>query len=426
MSPDEASYADRLFLASLRHRLSRPLAQRAVQKAARLLSLAPGQSLRDIRESHDPLMRAHAFGQEQSLLARVLSEVTDLLGSRLDKLPERRRPHYTPHQRWRILEIRRLLAFSAEEIATLFRVSTGTILRWEAETAREPGKDTIGSLLKPTPPIRRYADVVHHVVQTMDRLGFQGAKTIAATLARAGWRLARETVRRYRHEPSVAPSPQARHRTRSSEIPLKARGPYDVWLLDLTRVKSLFGLQSFQIAAVLDAFSRAPLVLRVFGFEPTADDMAALVRSAVRRHGRPRHIVSDQGTQFTGRPFHDTLARYQIQHRFGAIGRSGSVALIERFWRTLKEALRLPFFRPLTQADLEARLAYAVLHYTFHRPHQGLAGATPAEVLFGWPHTATRAVPPPRASRGTPSHAPPLAVAFLDPDLRHPILVKAA
>ena len=182
MTPDSTlSYADRLFLACLRHPLGKPVAQRAVQKAARLLSLAFGQSLRDLRESPDPLMKAHALGQEQSLLARILADVADLLGSRLDKLPERRRPHYTPHQRWRILEVRRLLAFSAEETATLFRVSTGTVLRWDAE-GKEPGKQTVGSLLKPTPPITRYADVVRHLVQTMDRLGFKCAETIASIL----------------------------------------------------------------------------------------------------------------------------------------------------------------------------------------------------------------------------------------------------
>jgi hypothetical protein len=39
----------------------------------------------------------------------------------------------------------------------------------------------------------------------MERLGFTGAGTIATTLARAGWRRARETVRRYRHRPPVRP-----------------------------------------------------------------------------------------------------------------------------------------------------------------------------------------------------------------------------
>jgi transposase InsO family protein len=184
------------------------------------------------------------------------------------------------------------MAFSAEETAALFRVSTGTVLRWEIEAGKEPDKDTVGSLLRPTPPLRRYADVVRHLVQTMDRLGFKGAGTIAATLARAGWRLARETVRRYRHEPPVEPRSGVRRIRRPDRTAVTARGPNDVWLLDLTHVKGLFGLQRFRIAAVLDALSRAPLAVRVFGAEPTAPDVVALLESAVRRHGRPRHVVS--------------------------------------------------------------------------------------------------------------------------------------
>jgi hypothetical protein len=49
-----------------------------------------------------------------------------------------------------------------DETATPFRVSSGTVRRWELETGKEPGKDSIGSLLKPTPPLRRYADVTRH------------------------------------------------------------------------------------------------------------------------------------------------------------------------------------------------------------------------------------------------------------------------
>jgi transposase InsO family protein len=261
----------------------------------------------------------------------------------------------------------------------------------------------------------------------MDRLGFKGAGTIAATLARAGWRLARETVRRYRHEPPVEPRSGVRRIRRPDRTAVTARGPNDVWLLDLTSVKGLFGLQGFRIAAVLDAFSRAPLAVRVFGAEPSAADVVALFESAVRRHGRPRHVVSDQGTQCAAELFEQALERCGVRHRFGAVGHSGSVALIERFWRTLKEALRLPLFRPLTQGDLQRRVAFAVLHYTFYRPHQGLAQATPAEVLFGWPAAVSAAVAPPRGRLGDPSAtAQRFAVAFLDPEARHPILVKAA
>ena len=39
--------------------------------------------------------------------------------------------------------------------------------------------------------------------------------------------------------------------------------------------------------------------LRVFSFEPTAQDLAGLLSQALRRHGRPRPFVSGQGSQFT-------------------------------------------------------------------------------------------------------------------------------
>jgi transposase InsO family protein len=421
--PDTLSYGDRLFLFGLRHRLTRPVAQRALQNATRILALALGDSLRELRDSPDPLAQAHAHGQEHRTLARLLAEVVELLGSRLDKLPERRRPHYTPHQRWRILEMKKLLVLSSDETARLFRVSRGTVFRWETEAGREPGKETIGSLLRPIPPVRRYADVVHHLVQTMDRLGFGGAEKVASTLARAGWKLCRETVRRYRHQPPTHPEPGTAQ-TRGVTEPLRAKRPNDLWFLDITQVKALFGFRRLRVAGVLDAFSRMPLAIGVFVREPTASDLARLFVHARRRHGRPRLLVSDHGGQFTSSKFEESLGI--VPHRFGAVGRSGSIALIERFWRTLKKDLRLPIFRPLTPSDLEERLGYAALHYSFYRPHRALDGGTPAEAFFDWPCSHHRAVSPPRGSPGRPAPAPPFQIDFLDPHQTHPILTKAA
>ncbi len=169
-----------------------------------------------------------------------------------------------------------------------------------------------------------------------------------------------------------------------------------------------------------------PLVLRAFRSEPRAEDMARLVAVARLRYGAPRHVVSDCGAQFEAHAFERALAAFGIPHRFGAVGAKGSIALIERFWRTLKQPLRLPLFRPLCQVDLEERLAYAVLHYSFYRPHQALQGMTPAEVFFGWPAAHDDAKFPPRGHRGEPGRPPPFRIDFLDPAQRHPILIKAA
>ena len=84
-----------------------------------------------------------------------------------------------------------LLALSAVETARTFRVSTGTVLRWESEAQAKPDRETVGSLLKPDPPVRRFADVIRHVVHTLTLAGFPGDASVAAPLARAGWRLSR-------------------------------------------------------------------------------------------------------------------------------------------------------------------------------------------------------------------------------------------
>jgi transposase InsO family protein len=58
---------------------------------------------------------------------------------------------------------------------------------------------------------------------------------------------------------------------------------------------------------VLDLKSRFPLAFGVFRKEPTAEEMLGVLDRAFRRHGRPRHFVSDQGSQFTATIFKETL-----------------------------------------------------------------------------------------------------------------------
>jgi len=65
-----------------------------------------------------------------------------------------------------------------------------------------------------------------------------------------------------------------------------------------------------------------------------------------------------------------------IRQRFGAIGKTGSIAIVERLWRTLKEALGLGSLKPPTRPNLKRRFKTGLLHYAYLRPHRALAGAT--------------------------------------------------
>jgi len=206
----------------------------------------------------------------------------------------------------------------------------------------------------------------------------------------------------------------------------RTRYPHHVWMFDITEIPGLLRLFSFKLAVVFDVLSRSPLVARVFLAEPSAVEIGRLFSTAVRRFGAPRHSVSDQGPQFTAEIFQARLARHGVRHRYGAIGWAGSIALIERFFRTLKSIGALRARPPLLRDDLERRLDLAFGYYLWLRPHRGLDGATPAECMLGLRPAHLDAVPPPRGRPGEAVEAsPPFELRYLGPDRSLPCRDRA-
>ena len=390
-------------------------------KATHLLGLVLGQRLAEMREQGDATETLFAGLYEQTLHVSLFQEALDINRARWDKLAERQRPHHTPEYRFRILRLMQLWALSQDEIARIFCISPSTIARWQAELVKDPDKTSVGSLFRPVPPVRRYADTVRHLIQAMALAGFAGDRTIAQTLARAGWKLARRTVGRIRKEARVVP-PEPKTAGRA----VRARYPNHVWMADLTEVPSFLRIFSLKLAVVFDVFSRMPLAFRVFTSEPSADHVADLLAHAASRHGAPRHFVSDQGPQFTAFLFRKRLEALSVRQRFGAIGKTGSIALIERLWRTLKERLHLVSLKPGHLVDLERRVHVGLVYYAHFRPHQGLGGATPAEVYLGLTPLHRSAVDPLRARPGDAAPETPFEIVYLDHERRLPLLRRKA
>lgn len=321
-----------------------------------------------MRASGDALAATLADRQANDALTALLREALDLLGARFDKFPERCRPHYTPVQRFRILRLKHLAQLTHEEAARLFRVSPGTIARWEVEA--NPESQTVGSTITPTPPVRRYSDTVHHLVQTLAVLRFGRPRALAQHLALAGWRIAKTTVRRYLKQPRVPgpelPSPQ------TSKRAVKARFPHHVWHLDLTQIQGFLRSTTFSLATLLDSHSRMPLSWRVFEQPATAQDMCALVDEACAVHGKPRHLVVDKGGEFTAHVFKERISAWRANLRFCSADNHRANSRLERFWLGLKTVLRLrppSAHWPLSRADLERDVERAMTYYARFRPH---------------------------------------------------------
>jgi putative transposase len=403
------------------HRLS-PAALELFLRCSRFISLALAHALSKWWR-HDGT--AQAGFAEQMLRDSELEKVraiAEIQRARLGRFPARQRKHYTPQERFEILALMRDHGLGRQETARQFLIDPQTITRWEREVLTDSEAETVGTLVRPDPPLRGYDDVVKRLVLRLDDLGVGGSLKIAQMLARAGTKIGRETVRRYRRTgrvPQPTGSDQATHRA------LRAKYVNHIWLADLTEIRGFLGLYRFKLVAVLDLFSRFPLAYRIFCKEPTADEVLGVLDQAMRRHGRPRHFVSDQGSQFTAQVFRETLNALSIRQRFGAIGQYGSIAVIERFWRTLKGLLGVRLWPPLSAAHLEARAGRALMYYATLRPHQGLGGATPSEIYNGEHPAVATAIPPPRIGedRRAGEELLSLDVVFLDPERRLPVLM---
>ncbi len=399
----------------------------ALLRASHLFGLALASALGKLRESGATAARLFERAEESALLLRMTREAAAILGARWDKVPERHRPHYVPEQRFRILRIRSFLGLSQRETAEMFRVATDTITRWEMETTSADGeapRPAPRPLVAPNPPVRRFADVVRAVVKTMELAGFGGNDLIARTLARAGWKLSVRTVGRILKGRWPAPRPPEA----ASTVPraVRAKRPNHIWMVDLTDVKGLFGLVTFKVEVVFDAFSRMALSVTVFCKEASALEISRFVSRTARRHGWPAHFVSDRARCFRGQVFRSALRRVLVKQRFGAIGKKGSIALIERLWRTLKDALGLRMLRPSAAEDLAATVELGLLHYAYFRPHQGLGGATPTEMYFARTPAHLSAISPPRGRPGEGPMDPPFRIDHLDAERLLPLLIRKA
>jgi transposase InsO family protein len=121
--------------------------------------------------------------------------------------------------------------------------------------------------------------------------------------------------------------------------------------------------------------------------------MAAVLGRAIRGAGRaPKHLITDQGRAFTSSRFRRAGTRRGIRHRFGAVGQHGSIALMERWFLSLKTEFVDSTFAFLDVAEVERRVAGYVTWFRRHRPHQGLAGRTPEDARRGRPVRKPRTI----------------------------------
>jgi hypothetical protein len=121
----------------------------------------------------------------------------------------------------------------------------------------------------------------------------------------------------------------------------------------------------------------------LFRKAPTSVEVRSCLGRAIGAAGTaPRYLVSDKGSQFFPTAGYKKWCRHRgIRPRFGALGKHGSIAVLERAVRTIKEALQR-IMVPTRREAMRTELVIVLDWYNQHRPHSALGGKTPDEVYF--------------------------------------------
>lgn len=296
--------------------------------------------------------------------------------------PAKRRPYYSPQERAEILRLMRLRGWSAKETAARFVVHPNTIRNWKkAQLKKHAADDAVGS-----PPWNRlHAGVrwlVHEIRSLCPERDF-GTRTIARHLMRAGIQISRASVRRILEEdrpprPRTCCSTTSGHRSAPEHFFMPPR-PNHVWHMDMTVFRVLW--MRFEVAAIIDGFSRKIMGLKVFRGSPSTAELVGLIDTSTERVAVPTYFVADRGGQFQG-AFHRALRDRGIQHARGRCRTWQFNAKVERLFWSLKRWWRLSLIAPST-ASIQRRLdAYATWH-NLYRPHEALGKLTPSEAASG-------------------------------------------
>ncbi|MEO1717482.1 MAG: helix-turn-helix domain-containing protein [Planctomycetota bacterium] len=209
--------------------------------------------------------------------AALLERELEVFRSQRRRKPTHQRSYYAPAERAQILEVVRLRGWSAKEAAERFAVHPNTIRNWQkAVDDKLRAERTLGQ-----PPWNRIHAGVRRLVHEL-RVAFPepefGTRTIARHIVRAGISISRTSVRRVLQEEPPKRLGNANERSRVTTAPKHVQHPTrpkQVWNLDITDLRVL--RKRFEIAAIVDGFSRRIVVLHVFGRRPTTNDLSDLV-----------------------------------------------------------------------------------------------------------------------------------------------------
>ncbi len=161
--------------------------------------------------------------------------------------------------------------------------------------------------------------------------------------------------------------------------------PRELYQMDVTYVY-ISGIPVLYLVVIVDDFSRFCVAADLVEDQKGTTVIAVLHR-AIERFGKPRKLLTDQGTSFYSWSFERTLFQkylddHRIEHIVADPHSPQTLGKVERLHQTTqKELLHKIRFNGYPEA--KQGIEEYIHGYNYNRPHQGIDGAFPSDRVWG-------------------------------------------
>ena len=216
-----------------------------------------------------------------------------------------------------------------------------------------------------------------------------GYRRVTIFLRREGYSMSFDRAwRLWQSEALQVPKKKKRRRaTASRPRPLPPEQRHHIWPYDFVFDRCANG-QVLKCLTIVDEYTRECLAITVSGRIRSSDVIEQLAR-LISLHGAPRHLRSDNGTEFVSHAVLKWLREHRIDTAFSDSGKPWQNGLDESFNGKFRdECLNMEWFR--TRAEARVVIETWRKEYNQIRPHSSLNYQTPNQHISTLPKTASQ------------------------------------
>lgn len=161
--------------------------------------------------------------------------------------------------------------------------------------------------------------------------------------------------------------------------------PRDLYQMDVTYVY-ITGIKVLYLAIIIDDYSRF-CVASELRWDQRGTTMIDVLHRAIERYGKPRRLLTDQGSSFytwsnESTLFQKYLDDMEIEHIVADPHSPETCGKVERLNQTIQREL-IQKVRFSSYADARRGIEEYFHSYNYDRPHQGIDGACPCDRFHG-------------------------------------------